>query len=95
MIRKPTQTSNESGIQEHIGVYWPDGDKYAVKIPARYRQYTEHLKSTEFHLTPGELSQALNIKASAAKTACYRLSGEQKIEKEDGKQKFYYDKKKK
>ena len=40
MIRKPTQTSNESGIQEHIGVYWPDGDKFVVKIPARYRQFT-------------------------------------------------------
>jgi len=21
-------------------VYWPDGDKYHVKIPARYREYT-------------------------------------------------------
>ena len=37
MIRKPTQTSNESGIQEHVGVYWTVGDKYHVKIPARYR----------------------------------------------------------
>ena len=66
-----------------------------VRVSEVERIIIEHLKSTEFHLTPGELSQALNIKASAAKTACYRLSGEQKIEKEDGKQKFYYDKKKK
>ena len=66
-----------------------------VRVSEVERIIIDHLKSTEFHLTPGELSQALTIKASAAKTACYRISGEQKIEKEDGKQKFYYDKKKK
>ena len=66
-----------------------------VRVSEVERIIIDHLKSTEFHLTPGELSQALTIKASAAKTACYRLYGEQKIAKEDGKQKFYYDKKKK
>ena len=56
MIRKPTQTSNESGIQEHIGVYWPDGDKYAVKIPARYRQYTGAYRVHAIHRECGEIA---------------------------------------
>jgi len=56
MIRKPTQTSNESGIQEHIGVYWPDGDKYHVKIPARYRQYTGAYRVHAIHREGGKIT---------------------------------------
>jgi len=56
MIRKPTQTSNESGIQEHIGVYWPDGDKFVVKIPARYRQYTGAYRVHAIHRECGEIA---------------------------------------
>jgi len=41
MIQKQSQTSNKSGIQEHVGVYWTVGDKYHVKIPAQYREYTQ------------------------------------------------------
>jgi len=80
--------------EKHAGFEYV-GKADDVRVSEVERIIIEHLKSTEFHLTPGELSQALNIKASAAKTACYRLYGEQKIEKEDGKQKFYYDKKRK
>ena len=56
MIRKQTQTSNESGIQEHIGVYWPDGDKFVVKIPARYRQYTGAYRVHAIHRECGEIA---------------------------------------
>ena len=56
MIRKPTQTSNESGIQEHIGVYWPDGDKFVVKIPARYRQYTGAYRVHAIHRECGKIT---------------------------------------
>ncbi|OQC28040.1 MAG: hypothetical protein BWX67_02327 [Thermotogae bacterium ADurb.Bin062] len=56
MIRKPSQTSNESGIQEHIGVYWPDGDKFVVKIPARYRQYTGAYRVHAIHRECGEIA---------------------------------------
>jgi len=56
MIRKPTQTSNESGIQEHIGVYWPDGDKFEVKIPQQYRQYTGAYRVHAIHRECGEIA---------------------------------------
>jgi len=56
MIQKQSQTSNKSGIQEHIGVYWPDGDKYAVKIPARYRQYTGAYRVHAIHRECGEIA---------------------------------------
>ena len=56
MIRKPTQTSNKSGIQEHIGVYWPDGDKFVVKIPARYRQFTGAYRVASIHRESGTVT---------------------------------------
>jgi len=56
MIRKPTQTSNKSGIQEHVGVYWTVGDKYHVKIPARYRQYTGAYRVHAIHRECGEIA---------------------------------------
>ena len=56
MIRKPTQTSNKSGIQEHIGVYWPDGDKFVVKIPARYREYTGAYRVHAIHRECGKIT---------------------------------------
>ena len=56
MIRKPTQTSNKSGIQEHVGVYWTVGDKFVVKIPARYRQYTGAYRVHAIHRECGEIA---------------------------------------
>ena len=56
MIQKQSQTSNESGIQEHIGVYWPDGDKFAVKIPARYRQFTGAYRVHAIHRECGKIT---------------------------------------
>ena len=56
MNAKQTQTSNESWIQENTGVYWPDGDKYHVKIPARYRQYTGAYRVHAIHRECGEIA---------------------------------------
>ncbi|HQQ66844.1 MAG TPA: AAA family ATPase [Thermotogota bacterium] len=53
----------------------------------------DHLKNTEFHLTPAELSQALCLKANTVKGTCYRLFEELKIDKEDGKLKYFFDRK--
>jgi len=56
MNAKQTQTSNESWIQENTGVYWPDGDKFVVKIPARYRQYTGAYRVHAIHRECGEIT---------------------------------------
>ena len=56
MNAKQTQTSNESWIQENTGVYWPDGDKFVVKIPARYRQYTGAYRVHAIHRECGEIA---------------------------------------
>jgi hypothetical protein len=55
----------------------------------------DHLRSTEYHLSPSELSQALNLKPNTVKGTCYRLYEELKIDKEEGKLKYYFDKKRK
>lgn len=56
MIQKQTQTSNESGTKEYIGVYWPDGDKFVVKIPARYRQFTGAYRVASIHRESGTVT---------------------------------------
>jgi len=56
MIQKQTQTSNESGTKEYIGVYWPDGDKFVVKIPARYREYTGAYRVHAIHRECGKIT---------------------------------------
>jgi len=37
-------------------VYWPDGDKYHVKIPARYRQYTGAYRVHAIHRESGTVT---------------------------------------
>ena len=71
------------------------GNADAVLVSEVEGKIIDHLKSTEFHLSPAELAQALNVKKTSVTTACYRLYEEQKIEKETGKSSFYLNKKSK
>ncbi|HQN23283.1 MAG TPA: AAA family ATPase, partial [Thermotogota bacterium] len=47
--------------EKHVGFEYV-GKADEVRVSEVERIIIDHLKSTEFHLTPGELSQALNIK---------------------------------
>lgn len=51
MIQKQTQT-----LTLTTGVYWPDGDKFAVKIPARYRQFTGAYRVASIHRESGTVT---------------------------------------